>query len=124
MSDPGHECCEELGRTNTWNIETKIKLRGLYMVYMDNCHTSAKLTFVTSRALMHMLILLLSLCCLLEEILATCYMKFSGATVVLVRHYTENHDGCLYLDKLKGTSRGLKALQSNMNDSYHKSVLY
>ncbi len=23
---------------------------------------------------------------------------------------------------LKGTSRGLKALQSNMNDSYHKSV--
>ena len=25
---------------------------------------------------------------------------------------------------LKGTSRGLKALQSYMNDSYHKSVLY
>ncbi len=26
--------------------------------------------------------------------------------------------------KVKGTSRGLKALQSYMNDSYHKSVLY
>ena len=25
---------------------------------------------------------------------------------------------------LKGTSRGLEALQSNMNDSYHKIVLY
>ncbi len=36
---------------------------------------------VTSRALTHMLILLWSLCCLLEEIIATCYMKLSGATV-------------------------------------------
>ncbi len=31
---------------------------------------------------MHMLILLNSVCCLLEEILATCYMKLSGATVL------------------------------------------
>ncbi len=32
---------------------------------------------------MHMQILLQSVCCLLEEILATCYMKLSGAVVVL-----------------------------------------
>ncbi len=32
---------------------------------------------------MHMLILLSSVCCLLEEIIATCYMKLSGATVTM-----------------------------------------
>ncbi len=30
----------------------------------------------------------------------------------------------LNLDPIKGTSMGLKALQSHMNESYHKSVLY
>ncbi len=30
----------------------------------------------------------------------------------------------LQTDSIKGTSRGLTALQSYMNDSYHKSVWY
>ena len=36
--------------------------------------------------------------------------------VILGQYKPRNH--------LKGTSRGLKAWQSYMNDSYHKSVLY
>ncbi len=55
-------------------------------------------TTVPSRALMHMLILLLSQCCLLEEILATRYMKLSGATV-----------GC------KGSSQMVKATNGDQN---------
>ena len=31
---------------------------------------------------------------------------------------------CLFIGVFKGTSRGLTALQSYMNDSYHKSVWY
>ena len=42
-------------------------------------------TSVTFRALMHMLILLQSLCGLLEEIPATCCMKLSGATVCIFK---------------------------------------
>ena len=40
---------------------------------------------------MHMIILLYSVCCLLEEILATCYMKLSGATVIYISSIKNIH---------------------------------
>ena len=54
-----------------------------YMVYAtcDVCHTP-----VTSRAFMHMQILLYALFPLLEQRYTPCYAKLSGATVILYKY--------------------------------------
>ncbi len=71
-------CCKNFLQQTTYRLQWN-----QHMHECSRCYGgTTKPTSVTSRALMHMLILLQSVCRLLEEVLATCDTKMSGATVI------------------------------------------